>query len=197
MISNIFAKIFLGLKLIVIRSKRKLKRGAIFTAKDREYAEYKIGTYTYGTPKIIKYEKNAQLKIGKFCSIAENVKIFLGGEHQTNIITTYPLKTILKNKKEDDFSKGDVIIGNDVWIGYGATILSGVTIGDGAVIGAKAVVAKSVEPYSIVVGNPAREIKKRFNNKTIKKLLKQKWWDWDIKKIKNNIKYLTSPPNFY
>jgi len=87
-------------------------------------------------------------------------------------------------------TNGDVVIGNDVWIGYGATILSGVTIGDGAVIGARTVVSRDVEPYSVVVGNSCREIRKRFDEKIIKKLLELKWWDWEIRKIKKNIPLL-------
>jgi virginiamycin A acetyltransferase len=95
---------------------------------------------------------------------------------------------------ETEFSRGDVIIGNDVWIGYGATILSGVIIGDGAIIGAGAVISKSIEPYSIMVGNPAKLIKKRFSNKTIKFLNEIKWWNWDIDKIKRNIHLLEHSP---
>ena len=194
MIINKIGKTLSCLNLALIRFNRKFARGAIFTSKDREYRDYKIGEFTYGTPNIIKYNKNAQLEIGKFCSIAEGVKIFLGGEHHTDSITTYPLKTIFKKNKDDDFSKGNIIIGNDVWIGYGATILSGVTIGNGAVIGAQSVVSKSVEHYSIVAGNPAREIRKRFNKGTVARLLKEKWWDWDTKKIESSLKYLINTP---
>jgi len=181
-----------SLELFIIRLKRKILPGIVFTSKDREYRKYEIGEFTYGTPKVLKYNQNSNLKIGKFCSIAEGVKIFLGGEHQVKNISTYPFKTIFKKDCNDDFSKGDVIIGNDVWIGYEATILSGVTIGDGAVIGAMAVVAKSVEPYAIVIGNPGKEIKKRFDEKTTKKLLSMKWWEWDIKKIIKSQEYLSS-----
>lgn len=83
--------------------------------------------------------------------------------------------------------KGDIVIGNDVWIGYNATILAGVTIGDGAIIATNSTVIKDVKPYSIVGGNPAFEIKKRFSEETISKLLKLKWWDWDIEKITKNL----------
>lgn len=194
-ILRISKKLINILESFLIKLKRKTTPGIIFTSKDKEYKDYEIGEYTYGFPKIIKYDNNSKLKIGKFCSIAQEVRILLGGEHYLSRISTYPLKTLFNQQKKDNFSKGNVIIGNDVWIGYGATILSGVIIGDGAVIGANAVIAKSVEPYSIVVGNPGKEIKKRFDNKTIKTLLELKWWDWDTKKIKNNLNLLTNSPN--
>lgn len=161
-----------------------------FTAGNLKYKKYEIGRFTYGEPLIVGWNECSTLKIGSFCSIAGKVTIFLGGEHRSDWVTTYPFNVIFnefKDIKGHPRTKGDVIIGNDVWIGSGVTILSGVTIGDGAVIGASAVVAKSVEPYSIVVGNPARVVKKRFSEEIISKLIKIKWWNWDIDKIKENI----------
>lgn len=90
--------------------------------------------------------------------------------------------------------KGDTIIGNDVWIGFGATIMPGVQIGHGAIIASKAVVTKNVAPYSIVGGNPAKLIKKRFSKKIISKLLQLEWWHWDVEKITQNVNKLTSDP---
>ena len=87
--------------------------------------------------------------------------------------------------------KGNINIGNDVWIGYNATIMAGVTIGDGAIIATNSTVIKDVEPYSIVGGNPANKIKKRFAEDVITRLLELKWWDWDIDKITANIQNLT------
>ena len=84
-------------------------------------------------------------------------------------------------------TRGDVIIGNDVWIGYGATILSGVSIGDGAAIGACSLVVKDVPPYAIVAGNPAQVIRYRFDEETIHKLLKIRWWDWPDQRVRENI----------
>jgi serine acetyltransferase len=80
-------------------------------------------------------------------------------------------------------TKGDVIIGNDVWLGADSVILSGVTIGDGAAIGARAVVTGNIPPYAIVAGNPARIVKNRFDDETISRLLKIKWWEWEDAKI--------------
>jgi len=88
-------------------------------------------------------------------------------------------------------AKGDTIIGNDVWIGYKATIMPGINIGDGAIIAANATVVKDVEPYSVVGGNPARELKRRFDEETIEKLLEIKWWDWKIGRITQNVQHLT------
>jgi len=153
-----------------------------------------IGEFTYGEPFIIDYgEVGVKVNIGKFCSIAKGVKIYLGGNHDYYAITTYPLKAKLLNKEvETPKSNGDVNIKNDVWIGRDVTIMSGVTIGNGAVIAANSVVTKDVEAYSIVGGNPAKLIKYRFSKETIEKLEEIQWWDWDIEKIKANIELLSS-----
>jgi acetyltransferase-like isoleucine patch superfamily enzyme len=117
------------------------------------------------------------------------VKIYLGGNHRTDWVTTYPFGVVNKNifNKVDGVghpsTKGDVIIGNDVWIGDFVTIMSGVTIGDGAVIANNSHVVKDVEPYSIVGGNPAKFIRYRFTKEQIEKLLEIKWWYWDDEKI--------------
>lgn len=154
---------------------------------------YVIGEHTYGHPTILHWGESANLYIGKFCSIAENVTIFLGGEHRTDWISTYPFNILNKDFpnatkiKGHPVTKGDVRIGNDVWIGRGATIMSGINVGDGAVIGANAVVTKDVPNYAIVAGNPAKIIKYRFDNNKIEKLEKIKWWNWPIEKINKEI----------
>ena len=148
---------------------------------------YNIGDYTYGKPEIMSWGEVSTVKIGAFCSISSGVKIFLGGEHRTDWVTTYPFTFLwdsVKHIKGHPKSKGDVIIGNDVWIGADVTIMSGITIGDGAVIGSKSLVTKDVSPYSIVGGNPAQFIKKRFNDDIIRRLLKICWWNWEISQIK-------------
>ncbi|MDG7041491.1 MAG: CatB-related O-acetyltransferase [Nitrososphaerota archaeon] len=161
---------------------------------------FQIGDYTYGIPNVSP-SLGSKLKIGKFCSIAWDVSIELRGTHRTNHVTTYPFHVfpddwpVAKYQKEEDvgaISKGDVVIGNDVNFGFGVTVLSGVRIGDGAVIGAKSVVTKDVEPYSIVAGNPARLIRKRFDDETIQKLLGIRWWDWPIEKINENLDTICS-----
>ena len=134
-----------------------------------------------------------KLIIGKFCAIATGVEVIMSGaNHKMDGFSTFPFP-IFKNGWEDSFdfsnlpSKGDTIIGNDVWIGYKATIMPGITIGDGAIIAARSVVSKDVEPYSIVGGNPADLIRKRFDEKVIADLLKIAWWNWPVEKISRNI----------
>lgn len=167
-----------------------------------------VGDYTYydDFENVENFEKNVkyhfdfigdQLIIGKFCMIASDVKFIMNGaNHLTDSLSTYPF-AIFGNGWENAMEgktypkKGDINIGNDVWIGYNATIMSGVTIGDGAIIAANSTVIKDVEPYSIVGGNPAKEIKKRFSKAVILKLLELQWWNWDIEKITRNIQNLT------
>jgi chloramphenicol O-acetyltransferase type B len=175
---------------------KKLKKKFIHRKKkdiSERYPQYEIGRNTYGKPRIYSWEEGATFRIGAFCSIASGVKIYLGGEHRIDWVTTYPFNVLwekAKHIKGHPKTKGDVIIGNDVWIGAGAAILSGVTIGDGAVIGTNAVVAKDVPHYAIVAGNPARIVRKRFNEETIHHLLKIRWWEWEDKKIEKFIPLL-------
>ncbi len=136
-----------------------------------------------------------RLMIGKFCSIACGAKfIFNSANHTLSSLSTYPFPLFfeewgLKREEVTDSwdNKGDIVIGNDVWIGYEAVIMAGVTIGDGAIIGTRAVVTKDVPPYTIVGGVPARLIRKRFPDETIKELLKIRWWDWPKERIAENI----------
>ncbi|MDO8947600.1 MAG: CatB-related O-acetyltransferase [Desulfocapsaceae bacterium] len=157
-----------------------------------------IGDHTYGEPTILQFDQTTQLVIGRFCSISDQVTIILGGNHRSDWISTYPFSAFTDTWPEaatikgHPASKGDIVIGNDVWIGYGATILSGVIIGSGAVIGAQAVISSDVAPYAIMAGNPAKEIKKRFDDATIAQLLQLAWWDWPDKKIRANLPLLCS-----
>lgn len=140
-----------------------------------------------------------KLIIGRFCSIACGTKFIMNGaNHTLNSFSTYPFPVFrdewddqMKVNEAWDF-KGDTVIGNDVWIGYEAVIMPGVHIGDGAIIGTRAVVTRDIPPYSIAAGVPAKVIKKRFDEKTIDLLMKIKWWDWDVKKIRENISIIRS-----
>jgi acetyltransferase-like isoleucine patch superfamily enzyme len=117
------------------------------------------------------------------------VKVFLGGNHRGDWVTTYPFSEFAYRWKSGrgieghPATKGDVTIGNDVWVGAGATIVSGVTIGDGAVIGGQSVVTRDVEPYSIVAGNPAQTVRHRFPPEQIEQLLRIAWWEWSDERI--------------
>lgn len=169
----------------------------IFMRFQRNYisSHIKVGDFTYGIPLVLMDDKKTTLSIGKFCSIAHGVSIFLGGNHRSDFNTTYPFNMYLTDYKDitgHPSTNGEVRIGNDVWIGSDAKIMSGVTIGDGCVIGANALVTKDIPPYSIVGGVPATLIRKRFADKFIGHLEEMKWWDWDLEQIYDAIPFLQS-----
>ena len=139
-----------------------------------------------------------RLIIGKFCQIAAGVEFVMNGaNHQMNAVSTFPFYTLegweMDPPAGSDLPlKGDTIVGNDVWIGQNAVILPGVHIGDGVIIGANSVVGSDVPPYTIVAGNPARMIRKRFDDELIRLLLAFRWWDRSIEEINQLIPLLTS-----
>jgi virginiamycin A acetyltransferase len=162
----------------------------------------KVGKYTYFDRHIsfAVFTPDDRIEIGKFCSLAKDVVIFAGGNHVTTRATTFPFRWLSttsqpEERYTDSTNKGTTIIGNDVWIGYGATILSGVKIGNGAVVGARAVVTKDVPAYAIVVGNPAKVVRYRFQPKTIERLLNLCWWDWEESRIAANLDLLYTNPD--
>ena len=192
--------------------------GIAINTEDIVYKGCRVGRYTYGYENLLLDFPLAE-SIGRYCSINGSARVM--NNHSLDCITTlpfldYPLymdwEVYLQRKKIIDkygihFDNAQyensslrdnkpVIIGNDVWIGANAIILSGVTIGDGAVIAAGAVVTKDVEPYEIVGGNPAKCIRKRFNEYTVEKLLKIKWWEWDHSKIEDNYELFLNPSEF-
>lgn len=139
-----------------------------------------------------------KLIIGKFCQIATGVEFVMNGaNHQMNAVSTFPFYTLegwdMEPPRTTDLPlKGDTIIGNDVWIGQNAVILPGVHIGDGAIIGANSVVGSDVSPYTIVIGNPARVIRKRFDDELIALMLQFRWWDKTVEEINSLIPLLTN-----
>ncbi len=162
-----------------------------------------VGDFTYFAD--VDFEKHVthhydfngdKLIIGKFCQIGAGVEFVMNGaNHQMNAVSTYPFYIMEGFNQEvplkkDMPLKGDTIVGNDVWIGQNVTILAGVHIGDGAIIGTNSVVGSNVEPYTVVVGNPARPIRKRFDDELIDLLLKFKWWDKPINEINELIPIL-------
>lgn len=148
-------------------------------------------TYIYGTSVV-----NAD--VGAFCSIAAGSAIG-GGSHPTDWVSSSPVFYKGRNVLKTNFSKNEYIefkkttIGNDVWIGAKCFIKGGVTIGNGAVIGMGSVVTKDVPPYEIWAGNPAKCIRKRFDDETIEKLLEIKWWELSDEKL-NELGDLFSDP---
>jgi len=164
----------------------------------RVLERFSMGRLSYSRPRVIAYEwDTGRLTIGSFCSIAPDASFMLGGNHRPQCVSTFPfrIRLDLPNAQEDGSaaSKGDILVGNDVWIGSGALILSGVTIGDGAVVGANAVVASDVRPYAVVVGNPAKEVRRRFSDQQVADLLAIAWWDWPMEDIREAILQLCSP----
>jgi virginiamycin A acetyltransferase len=164
-----------------------------------------VGDFTYMADKEFEshvthlYEwNNDKLIIGKFCQIASGVEFIMNGaNHQMNAVSTFPFYTLegwnMNAPSIEDLPlKGDTIIGNDVWIGQNVTILPGVHIGDGAIIGANSVVGSDVEAYTIVAGNPARLIRKRFDDELTSLLLNYKWWDQSIEDIQELIPIITN-----
>jgi len=151
------------------------------------FEEYNV-LYNYDFSKV-------KLVIGKFCAIAAETKFIMTGDHKLDAISTFPFP-IFQHGWESVYAiqdlpvKGDLIVGNDVWFSYNCFIKGGVTIGDGAIIAAGAVVVKDVPPYAIVGGNPARILKMRFDEATIKRLLAISWWDWPIDKINRHLKLI-------
>lgn len=160
-----------------------------FTYADSEFESHVTHHYDFLGDKLI---------IGKFCQIAAGVEFVMNGaNHQMNAVSTFPFYTLagwnMKPPAKSDLPfKGDTIIGNDVWIGQNATILPGVHIGDGAIIGASSVVGSDVEPYTIVAGNPAQFIRKRFDEELTNLMLEWRWWDKPIEEINALIPVLTS-----
>jgi virginiamycin A acetyltransferase len=169
-----------------------------------------VGDYTYyddfKNPE--KFEENVlyhydfmgdRLIIGKFCSIGPGAKFIMNGaNHKLKSFANFPFGIFrdgweigIPDLKDLPF-KGDTVIGNDVWIGYDVIIMPGVNIGDGAIIAARSVVTKDVPPYTVVGGNPAELIRKRFDDDIIDLLLKMQWWHWDIEKITKSIPVLCS-----
>ena len=155
-----------------------------------------VGEMTYGNPRFMLWDQSERIEIGKYCSIAEDVTIFGGGEHRTDWVTTYPLRIAfgspLAHTDGHPATKGPTRIGNDVWIGYRAIVMSGVTVGDGAVIAAGAVVSRDVPAYAITAGNPARVKSLRFAPEIVAELLEVKWWNWPLERVEASADLMSS-----
>jgi len=184
------------IKTILRKLLRRNQPVEVIKTVQERYPEYQIGKHTYSDDlAVYDWGSGATLSIGKYCSLAHGVTIILDGEHRSDWVTSFPFSEFWPSASHINghpSSKGDVTIGHDVWIGNGAVILSGVNIGNGAVIGARAIVSKDVAPYSIVVGNPAREIRKRFEPSAIDALQSLCWWDWSESHIERLLPQMLS-----
>jgi chloramphenicol O-acetyltransferase type B len=159
------------------------------------YPNYTLGIGTYGMPQVHDDEEGTTLRVGAFCSISSEVQIFLGKNHRTDWVSSYPFPAFFVEAShicQFGVSRGDVIIGNDVWLCANCMVLSGVSIGHGAVVGAGAVVTRDVEPYSVVAGNPAKHVRWRFDESTRRALLDAAWWDWPLDELREIMPLLCS-----
>jgi len=172
--------------------------------------QIEIGDYTYyDDPEDSEnFERNVlylypfigdKLIIGKFCAIATGVKFIMnGGNHKLSGFSTYPFQIFgngwerVTPKLEEFPQKGDTVVGHDVWLGYQSIVMPGVQIGHGAIVAAQSLVVKDVNPYTVVGGNPARCLKSRFDQSIIEELLTIAWWNWDIKKISENLEAIVA-----
>lgn len=143
-----------------------------------------IGAHSYGFENVLTWQTTDRVNVGRYCSAAPGVVLIGGGNHPTNI-ATFPFRSrlIRPGWPEDGTSNGPIVIGHDVWIGHGAVILSGAEIGHGSIVAAEAVVRGQHPPYSLLAGNPARVVKRRFSEPTIDRLLQIAWWDWPDSKV--------------
>jgi len=157
-----------------------------------------MGNMSYYAPNVVKYQGDSgRVIIGNFASVAPDADFYVGGLHRTEWVSQYGLRAMLDlpGAHEDGFThgRGDIVVGSDTWVTNGCTVMSGVTIGDGAVVGTKAVVARDVRPYAIVVGNPARELRRRFSDEQVDALLRIRWWDWPTEQVKQHVELICSP----
>lgn len=149
-----------------------------------------IGRHSYNHP-VLKGGMNNVI-IGNYCSIAANVIMDCGWNHNIENISTFPFHSLNGECPNNNVCSGDIVIGSDVWIGMDSIIFSGVNIGHGAVIGARSIITKDVPPYAVVVGSN-RIAKYRFNSIQRKALLKLEWWDLPHEKVMELAPLLLSP----
>jgi acetyltransferase-like isoleucine patch superfamily enzyme len=166
----------------------------------RSGASIAIGRFTYGwtDDTFHAQQPTEEITVGRYTSIAANVGIFGGDEHLPDVVTTYPLRTLMLRPTDtgnwDGWGRGPTSVGHDVWLGRGAMVLSGVTVGHGAILGAGAVVTRDVPPYAVAVGNPATVVRRRVEPELAERLLAIAWWDWELERIEAAELYFEADP---
>lgn len=185
------------LDALIDRGSRRRERLATEAVEEVLYSDARLsmGRASYGQPLVATFPGDtASVRVGAFCSIGPDVILMDGGDHRVDWVSTFPFRAALDlpGAYEDGHprSRGDIEIGNDVWVGRGAKIRSGVKVGDGAVIGAYSIVTRDVRPYAIVVGAPAREVRRRFTDEQVEALLAIAWWDWPMDRIVGSVAQL-------
>lgn len=179
--------------MVEVRNQKIDTTGLVYLAE--RFPSIKIGkeTYSDGIPTMA--GEHRLLEIGSFTSISRDVKLLMKADHRPDWVTMYPFSPLWRKAAHiqgHPATKGPIIIGSDVVLSIESTVLSGVTIGDGALIGAGAVVTRSIPPYAIAAGNPARVVKMRFEDGVIARLMYIRWWDWPNDRIEKAIPYLLS-----
>ena len=155
-----------------------------------------MGDMSYYAPRVIRDQGgHGRVIVGNFASVAADADMLLGGMRRSDRVSQFALRVMLETDTDDDlaYGRGDIVIGSDTWVTTGCTVLSGVRIGDGAVVGTQAVVTEDVRPYAIVVGNPAREVGRRFTDEQVEALLRIRWWDWPTDLVRQRVDLLSSP----
>jgi acetyltransferase-like isoleucine patch superfamily enzyme len=139
------------------------------------------GTYAGSAFSVRTWRPTEQISIGRFCSIASSVTILTGGDHRTDVASTWPFDAYFRmaSGAQSYQSTRNTTIGHDVWIADGVHIAGGASIGHGAVIGARSVVRGAIPPYAVCIGNPATIVRYRFSKKVVEQMLKIAWWDWN------------------
>ncbi len=158
-----------------------------------------MGTMSYYAPNVIPDagDGGARVIIGNYASVAADADFHLAGMRRSEWVAQASLRMLfdLPGAAGDGlvYGRGDIVVGSDTWLTTGCAVMSGMTIGDGAVVGTKAVVTEDVRPYAIVVGNPAREIGRRFGDEQVEALLRIRWWDWPPEDVAERVAVLSGP----
>ncbi|KRE02314.1 chloramphenicol acetyltransferase [Bosea sp. Root381] len=193
--SNVFESPFKGIPL-----SRQVRNPNILVGRHSYYSGYYHGHGFDDCARYLLPDAGAdRLIIGSFCSIGSGAAFIMAGNqgHRNEWVSTFPFHYLpdvphFAGARDGYLPAGDTVIGSDVWIGSEAIVMPGIRIGDGAVIGTRALVTRDVEPYAIVGGNPAKPIRKRFDEARIALLLEMAWWEWSDAEIGEAMTFITS-----